>query len=389
MSITPSLFLDLILVSLLIYVLLVWFKRSRSGMVLFGLGIAATVYLLARQFQLILTTTILQWFFTAIIIIVVVIFQEEIKSFFERMAIFSIGKGFGQKRSSGTAYLKNADSNNFSKNIFELAQQRTGALITIKGKDPIDRHIQGGISLNGIISDAIINSIFDPNSSGHDGAVVIDRGVITKFGCHLPLTKNLEKLAKGGTRHSAALGMSEVSDTLNIVVSEERGTVSVTYRGVITVCKTSEQLDQMIEKFYGEFLPKRKTNVWIHWLVFNFWEKIIAISATLILWFVIIHGSEVIYKSYDVQVQVQNLSENLTIKDFEPKELEIAFSGARRLFYRIEPDNINLALDASQWTKNTKSVRIIDSDVTFPTGMVLRSVGPTRDLTILLEQKKK
>ena len=100
-----------------------------------------------------------------------------------------------------------------------------------EGKDPIARHVMGGIELGGKISEPILKSIFDPHSPGHDGAVIVEHDQISLFAAHLPLSKDFQQLANVGTRHSAALGLAELSDALCIAVSEERGTISVARAG--------------------------------------------------------------------------------------------------------------------------------------------------------------
>ena len=104
-------------------------------------------------------------------------------------------------------------------------------MIVLQGNDPLERHINGGTNLDGIVSEPLLESLFDPHSIGHDGAVIIDGNRVTKFGCHLPLSMNTSKYENIGLRHTAALGLAERSDAICIVVSEERGTISLAYHG--------------------------------------------------------------------------------------------------------------------------------------------------------------
>src|SRR5699024_8867990 len=113
----------------------------------------------------------------------------------------------------------------------KMADEKTGALIVIRGNDQWDRHIHGGIKLEGEISLPFLLSIFNPESPGHDGAVLLEDHEITRFGVHLPLSTNLNRQLTSGTRHAAALGMSEHCDALVVVVSEERGVISVAQAG--------------------------------------------------------------------------------------------------------------------------------------------------------------
>jgi len=218
-------FFDIIIISSLIYVNLIWFKHTTSRFVFVGMSLLGGIYIGARLFHLYLTTLVLQSFFTVLIIAVVVIFQEDIRRFFERLATLrSLGRNHRKD------YSANSDTvSAIVESVAEFASKRTGALIVIRGNDPLDRQLTGGYRLDGIVTKPLLMSVFDPHSQGHDGAVIIANSRIEKFGCHLPLSTSTEKLGDFGLRHTAALGLSERSDALCIVISEERGTISVAH----------------------------------------------------------------------------------------------------------------------------------------------------------------
>src|SRR5262249_3136950 len=133
--------------------------------------------------------------------------------------------------------------------VAKLVLDKTGALIVLHGRDPLHRHVDGGWDLDGALSQPLLDSIFDPHSLGHDGAVLVQRGRLARFGCHLPLSKQLSDL---GTRHAAALGVTERTDALCIVVSEQRGTITVSRNGELETLPDSRVLQQRLEAFYGE-----------------------------------------------------------------------------------------------------------------------------------------
>ena len=212
--------LDVMIIALMIFTLLTWFKTRASRFVLIGIILLGGVYIAARFFQLYLTTIVLQSFFAILLFVLVVIFQEDLRGFFERLAMLgNIGKKFQSlSELKGTAEI-------IAQTAATLAKKRIGALIVLQGNDPLDRHINGGTSLDGLVSEPLLESLFDPHSIGHDGAVIINGNRITKFGCHLPLSINTSKYGNIGLRHTAALGLSERSDAICIVVSEEKGTI--------------------------------------------------------------------------------------------------------------------------------------------------------------------
>src|SRR5207244_4402462 len=111
-------------------------------------------------------------------------------------------------------------------------------------------------ALGGQVSEPLLKSLFDPHSPGHDGAVVIEEDTVTRFGCQLPLSKDYQKIQGLGTRHTAALGLTERSDALCLAVSEERGTISVSRHGELTVTQDLDQLANVVTTFLAEKAPK-------------------------------------------------------------------------------------------------------------------------------------
>ncbi|OGR88134.1 MAG: hypothetical protein A3A86_03440, partial [Elusimicrobia bacterium RIFCSPLOWO2_01_FULL_60_11] len=287
-EIGPSGLLDILFMSILIYLGLVLLKRTKAAFVLRGIFIVGIVYALARQFNLELTASVFRDFFAVILIAIIVIFQEELKHFFERIAAWSVLRDFRRKR---VLHMARKESEILTRSLRDMAEERIGALIVLTGKDPIHRHLDGGTDLNGELSEEILKSIFDPHSMGHDGAVVIEQGHILQFSCHLPLSKDFKKLGKGGTRHAAALGMAELTDALTLIVSEERGTISAARNGDIEVIGDPEQLTLLIEQFLRETSPGPEARPWHDLMLKNFTEKVLAVAVTFALWFFIVHES--------------------------------------------------------------------------------------------------
>lgn len=249
----PGLF-DIAFISLMIYALLALFKKTKARFVLTGIIIFSVVYLLAKQFNLVLTASVLQTFFAVIFIALIIIFQEEIRQFLEQIALWSLNP---QLRSDKSQSSTRDDIDVLVHTINDLAREKIGVLIVLPGKNSIESSIEGGKTLNGKLSEPLLKSLLDPHSIGHDGAIVIENGTVVKFSCHLPLSKNFAMLLNKGTRHAAALGLSEEKDSLSLVVSEERGTISVARKGVLREV-TIEQLKLIVEEFYNEFSPIKK-----------------------------------------------------------------------------------------------------------------------------------
>ncbi len=270
--------MDMLLVGTLVYWLLLWFKRTKAAFVALGLLLAVVVYTVAFVAGMYMTVRIFQGFFAVFIVAVIVIFQEEIRSLFERIAIWSLTGGV----------LKTAPTHRqveiLVSSLGDLARERIGALVVLRGLDPLDRHVEGGWDLNGDLSEALIKSIFDSHSLGHDGAFIVEQGRVSRFGAQLPLSKDFSKITNLGTRHSAALGLSERCDAMCLVVSEETGTISFALRGDLVAVKDLSELQDGIEIFLTKHLPKTPQNQLHHLVSENMREKAIATVVSVLLW---------------------------------------------------------------------------------------------------------
>jgi uncharacterized protein (TIGR00159 family) len=364
---------DVFFMSILIYFLITWFKRTRAASVLTGIIITGFVYLLATLFGLRLTASVLQGFFAVILLALVIIFHEEIRRFFEQIAEWGI-----LRQKPGEKSIRNTgdDVEVIVRTAMDFAREKIGALIVIQGKNMLGGSVNGGIFLDGRISEEILKSIFDVNSVGHDGAVILEGNKIVQFGAHLPLSKNFRALGHTGTRHAAALGITESTDALCIVVSEERGTVSVARHGQQKELKDGTALNAAIVRFHDEINPKKEQTSLFGLLKKNAREKIIAVCLSMLLWFVQVYGSGVTYKTVDVPVRHAELPAGISITEMDPKTISVTFSGSRRKLYFMGRDQVKLTLNTLNLTGSSKSIRIKASDLVFPENLKIENIDP-------------
>ena len=388
-------FLDILFMSVLIYSVLVWFKRTKATFVLTGIIIIGLVYLLARMFNLVLTTFVLQAFFAVILVAIIVIFQDELRQLFgrvpeklrqffediphklrrfvERLPIWGMNNDLENQKSTSSIH---REIEILARTLIDLSREKTGALVVIPGKDIIIRYLNGGVDLNGEISEPLLKSLFDKHSIGHDGAVILEKGCISKFSCHLPLSKNFAKLGNLGTRHAAALGLSELADALCLVVSEERGTIAVARNGEIRQIGP-EQLILVLENFYEEMSPYGLTKPWYSILTKNYREKAIAFLITISLWFIFVYGSRQVYRSFVIPVDSTAILSQHQITDIEPKELKVTFSGEHRAFYLLNENEIRLSLKIPNSVEDgMKTIIISESNLSYPKDIKLESIEP-------------
>jgi uncharacterized protein (TIGR00159 family) len=316
---------------------------------------------------------VFQGFFAVILVAVIVIFQEELRQFFEQVAVWSLERRLSKRKSTR---LSSSEVEILVRTVAELAHEKIGALVVIRGKDMIIRYLNGGIDLDGTLSEPLLKSIFDPHSIGHDGAVVIERGKISQFACHLPLAKNLKNIRYTGTRHAAALGLSEVTDALCIVVSEERGSISIARNGTLTHLRDTEELRAILARFYQEISPTPFKKPWQNFFRQNSWEKIIALGVAVGLWFALVYGSGSIQKTYTVPIEHTVFPSGWSVKALLPKEAEVTFSGPRRAFYFVNNDAVRIHLKIWNPEEGMQEFMLSVSDLVFPEKLTFEYVEP-------------
>jgi len=362
--------IDILVVTVLLYTATAWLRQTRAAFVIRGIFILAAVYIVARYLDLQLTAWLFQGFFAIFLIIIVVIFQEELRQIFERIAVWSLAtKPPRPLRSDAVDILIGT--------LADLAKEKIGALVVVEGHDPIDRHIMGGIELGGKISEPLLKSVFDPHSPGHDGAVIIENDLISRFAAHLPLSNNFQQLINVGTRHSAALGLTELSDALCIAVSEERGTISFARNGRLRQVDNIQELSLLLRRFLQEKYPSSERRTFSLALVRENWVvKLVTFSLAVGLWYVLIPGSSTVEVTYKLPVQVQNLPADYHVEEVMPSQVNATFTGPRRAFYFFDPGKLKVTVDLSATDTGRKVLRLTEQNVQHPQDLTLQQLDP-------------
>lgn len=225
--------LDVIFVTFIIYEAIKFIRGSRSAHLIKGLAFLGLLYLLVKLTNMEASDFLLSSLFQNALIILVVLFSPEIRNILERFGRRSITDfSFFSFRNNG-AYQEEVTSlvNDFCKAAGELSETKTGALVVFEREAPLNDVIKSGTVLDARSSAELFNGLFFKNSALHDGAVVVRNARIYSAGCILPLTQNNSISSDLGTRHRAAIGMSEHSDAIAVIVSEETGHISVAING--------------------------------------------------------------------------------------------------------------------------------------------------------------
>jgi diadenylate cyclase len=378
-TITLSEVIDIIFVAILLYTAIVWAQRTRAVFVVRGIVILGAIYIIARYLDLQMTAWVFQGFFAIFLIMIVVIFQEELRQLFEQIAVWSLARKRIPPLGSTTTDI-------LVRTLADLAKEHVGALVVIRGNDPLERHITGGIPLDGKLSGPLLKSIFDPHSPGHDGAVLIEQDHITRFAAHLPLSKDLRQLANVGTRHSAALGLAELADVLCLVVSEERGKISVARDGRLREVENLQQLGAVIQDFLREKFPSKEPGK----LSFQFFHenwiaKAVAVSLAIGFWYIFVPGSKTIQVAYKIPVSVENLPAGMKIEEIDPAQVSATFTGPRRAFYLFDARKIKVTVDVALAELGRRNFPITEQNIRYPKDLTLQEINPS---TLKLSVKK-
>ena len=224
---------EIVIIAILFYYMLVWIKNTRAWVLLKGLMVIMVFVLIAVVFQMNTIIWIAKNTLNILMIALVVIFQPEMrkalenlgrKNFFASLFSFDFSRGEQGKFSDRTI-------TEIVKACYEMGKVKTGALIVVEDEIVLTEYERTGISVDGILSSQLLINIFEKNTPLHDGAVIVRGDRVVSATCYLPLTDSMSISKDLGTRHRAAVGISEVSDSLTIVVSEETGRVSIALGG--------------------------------------------------------------------------------------------------------------------------------------------------------------
>jgi len=371
---------DILFVSILAYTLVTLVGRTRARFVAFGVLILTMLYVVASFMELRLTMWILRGFFAVLVLVLVVVFQEELRQWFEGLALWGL-----RRRGERSPVVDATDT--LVKCCVDFAAARIGALVVLPGEQAIHRHVEGGIELGGRLSEPLLKSIFDPHSPGHDGAVILDGDRVTRFAVHLPLSTSFAQLGGVGTRHSAALGLAELSDALCVVVSEERGEVSVALNGELKRMTGARELGAQLRAFQARTRPAAdQRRAWLPAVTENWVAKVATLIAVIGLWSAFVPGAQPATFVFDVPVRATNVPPELDLVDVKPREVTLSLSGARRAFYLFDANSLSVNVDATLAKLGRRTFEITGQSIEHPKELQLDSVEP-RKVKLFLEPR--
>ncbi|MDZ7681975.1 MAG: diadenylate cyclase CdaA [Fodinibius sp.] len=373
--------LDIGLISVVFYLLLNWLIQSLSRRTLIGFSTLFVIYVFARLTGMYLTELLIQALFIVILIGLVVVFQSDIRRVVDRIGTWTF---FGNNDSPSYS---NTATDIITEAVSKMAANNTGALIVIRGHEGWERHIDGGIELNGRLSIPMLYSIFNPKAPGHDGAVLLEGDKIVRFGVHLPLSKNMSKTHAGGTRHAAALGISEHCDALVVVVSEESGTISVAQDGRLVSLDSSSDLKNRLDTFWNEHYQLQDTPLIDWWKKRNLRTAMASVTLAVVLWIAFAYPSGTVYRTFSVPIEYLNLqSSNVSLQDSLPMQARVTLSGSEQAFRSLDPSELIVSFNLSEERLKSNELAITENELNLSKDLQLYDVSPK---TLNVEPVKK
>ncbi|UCG08579.1 MAG: diadenylate cyclase [Desulfobacterales bacterium] len=370
--------IDILFLTLVTYQLYVWFKETRALRVIIGLVALGGIYSVAKSWDLFLTTWVFQILWQVLIILLLILFQSEIRQVLEKVSPLRYLRS--RRRAIQKSFV-----NDLSRVAFDLAVENTGALIVLTRNDNPSEFIHGGQTIMALPDPTLIKSIFNRNSPTHDGAVVISRERITQMGSILPLSEKEDLPEQFGTRHRAALGLSEVSDAVCIVVSEERSEVSTVVEGQISSWQNPQELAEKLSEWIGgpEMRVPALNQFFKDMFVENWKTKLGALVLVTIAWLILAIQQEMKI-NITTPVRYSNLPVELAVDHASTSNVSVTLAGRRNRIGELKDQDIHVVVDLTEFAVGEHLIKISRKNLNIPRGINVDRITP-QDIAVILK----
>lgn len=370
---------DIIINSYIIFRLYIIFRGTNAFRVLIGIALLWFFQRLALSLGLIVTSWAIQAITAVAALIIIVVFRNEIRSVLQAKNLKTILWGFPQKTVLTPLEV-------VVESAFYLARKNIGALLVFPAKEDLKEVVQSGILWDGVVSREMIVSIFWRDNPVHDGAAIIKGDRIVEVGALLPLSHRKDIPSSFGTRHRAALGLSENSDALVVIVSEEKGTVLAAKKGGIKTLRRKEDLLQLLMQHTGiarkplEFYKKEKFEISV--------MALLSVLFVISIWASFFKGMETLI-TLQTPIDYMNRDPKVEILDTSINSVSLNLSGSGPLIKSIRPEQVLVRIDLRDATVGKNRFAITKQNITLPPGIKLKNVYPKNvDVTLDFPTRK-
>jgi diadenylate cyclase len=366
---------DILVLTLVVFRVYTWLRGTTALRIGLGMLLLVGAAFAADELGLLLTAYVLQALGAVATLVVVVIFRDEIRRALVRVNPL---RWWRERRAAP------ADRSAFAplaRAVFALAQHHIGAILVLPREDPVTGHLTGGIKLDALLSPELLEAIFHARSPIHDGAAVIEDGRVRLAGAFLPISTATDLPDHMGSRHRAALGLAEHCDAVVVVVSEERGRVSVAEHGrfvpaIADAGTLITCLDRLVRHQSAHTEPLRRT------------RNGLAFVASLVLvataWYVVVAGPGTVV-TRSVAVELRNLPPGLEAEPSRPQEVNVQVHGPRTLLGELDAGDVTAGVDLTDARPGQRRVEV---QAEVPSGFRVLKVAP-RHATVRLRDAEK
>ena len=255
--------LEIIILSFVIYHILVWLRSTRAWFLMKGIVSLMIMFIVAKFLEMTTIIWIAQNVVYLGVIAVIVVLQPELRKALETLGKTNFFSAFFPMdfNREEEGLFSDRTIKEIAKACVEMGKVKTGALIVIAQNDPLREYESTGIEVDGVVSSQLLINIFEHNTPLHDGAVIISGNRISSATCYLPLSDNMQISKALGTRHRAGLGISEATDSMTLIVSEETGKISVAYKGELTRNLKAEDIEKHLLKIQNKPVEEKKKRI--------------------------------------------------------------------------------------------------------------------------------
>ncbi|MBI9076900.1 MAG: DNA integrity scanning protein DisA nucleotide-binding domain protein [Desulfatibacillum sp.] len=370
--------IDITLITLGMFFVYHTLRRLGTWKIFLGMVMAMLVYVAANLLGLEGITWIFSNLSHVALIGIIIIFQPEIRKMLESSVSPARREQGGPDGEELPLLI--ADS------LFSLAQNPCGAIMVFPGRDPLERFLTGGISLNADPSQELILSIFDTHSPGHDGALLIRDGRLAGYGFRLPISKSSRLPREMGTRHHAGMGLSETTDALVFVVSEERKTVTCFKNGKPTPVMNRQEAVELITGHWdatASYLPQQEKGAkkWATSL-----ELVAAFILTIFIWSgVVIGRMEIVEKGLVTPIVYVSLPSNNALAGAKPTETRVHLAGPKSQMDGMTAENLRVRIDLSNAKPGKQTFFVSRENLNLPKKVDLLDADPS-EINLAIEE---
>ncbi len=364
--------LDILLNSYILFRLYVLFRGTNVIRALLSICVLWVAGQAAVSLGLIITNWAMQGVITVAAFIVIIVFRNEISSVLQTKDLKSFLWGIPRHQF-------HTPLNIIGDSVWELAGKKIGALIVLPLKQGLASVVQGGVSLDGKLSQEMLVSIFWPDNPVHDGAAVIQGDRIISAGVILPLSKREDLPSFFGTRHRAASGLTELTDALVIVVSEERGKVTLFKENQAYDIRNRPALEKLLQDHAGDDSTKKGVR---HQTMELVTAGLISLFCITGIWLSFSRGMETL-ATHEIPVEFMNPDQKMEIISSSASNIKLLISGAKPLINSIKPEQINIKLNLSQSVVGVNKLSVTKENILLPPGIRLKKIEPSElDITL-------